>query len=75
MNCVKLLGQGLMARDFDRQVAEPDEYAVDAGYGGDRVRLIYAGARFDLEEQTVDRVVNKQVAANLRTNSHHVRRE
>ncbi|WP_420010821.1 transposase, partial [Tateyamaria sp.] len=22
MNCVKLLGQGLMARDFDRQVAE-----------------------------------------------------
>ena len=22
MHCVKLLGQGLMARDFDRQVAE-----------------------------------------------------
>ena len=22
MNCVKLLGQSLMARDFDRQVAE-----------------------------------------------------
>ena len=22
MNCVKLLGQGLMAREFDRQVAE-----------------------------------------------------
>ena len=22
MNCVKLLGQGLMARDFDRQVTE-----------------------------------------------------
>ena len=22
MTCVKLLGQGLMARDFDRQVAE-----------------------------------------------------
>lgn len=22
MNCVKLLGQGIMARDFDRQVAE-----------------------------------------------------
>ncbi len=22
MNCVKLLGQGLMAHDFDRQIAE-----------------------------------------------------
>ena len=33
INCIKLLGQSLMARDFDRQVAElQDRIAVLKGY-------------------------------------------
>jgi hypothetical protein len=43
MNCIKLLGQSLMARDFDRQVAELHvRIAVPNGYTALSIPVIVA---------------------------------